>query len=421
MAETVNRGPTVNVGSLMDGRLEAFDGPSIEYQGVVVPDVRFSPMAKDGLAPARVKGFFSSSNFVVVDAIPSNTSTTTVAAAQAPSSTTGTLLLLATGFVGTAAGVPVFSPGIPIIPVGTTKVVTVSAIDFGFATGTTTAASSTVVVVDNTQFTLGQWIVIAGAGSAGATNVALICQVASIATANTTTITVSPVAATGLANAPIGQGNLYSQFLPPATQFGPSAASASAAEPYRAVGLACVLDPAQAVCRNITVTAATITAGTGTFLVSGYDLYGVPMTELLTASGTTTVAGKKAFKYVNTIASQTVPAAGANVNFGTGDVVGLAMRSDKWEYLDVFFNGGFAINNTGWTAAVTTLATNTTGDVRGTQNCSTVLVGGTGGTAVAGGGLNGVKRLTIVEAIPQQAMINANPVNYTSLFGVTQA
>lgn len=424
MAETIFRGPGVVGGSLIDNRVEPFDGPSIGYQGDVILDPRLGPLPKDGLSPGRVKGFYNAFYTVATDAIPQATSTTVVAASQTPSTTLGVALTLKTAQAGTAAGVTVFSPGVPIVPIGTTTLVTVAAIDFGFTTGTTVANSSTVAVVDNTLFTIGQWVVIPGAGAGGNTNTPLFTQVVSIATANLTGITISPVAATALSNQPVGQGNLYSQLLPPAASFGPSAVSANAAEPYRLAGLALSFDPAQGVARNLTIQSAATASGTGTFLVTGYDVYGNLMTELITASGTSATAGKKAFKYISTVKVQT---AGTTVTppavtVGVGDIVGLNFRSDKWEYTDIFFNGGFASNNTGWTSAVTTNpATNTTGDVRGTQNCSTILAGGAGGTAVTGGGFDGVKRLTIFQNIPMIAAFNANPNSAVSLFGVAQS
>jgi hypothetical protein len=419
MAETINRGPNVSIGSLMDGRVEPFDGPGIEYQGVVTPDPRFSPAPKDGVAPARVVGYYNSGQFIIVDAVPSATSTTTIAVAVAPSTTTGVALLLNTAVLGTAANVQVFAPGIPIIPTNTTVPVLVSAIDFGFTTGTTASNSSTVVVTDNTVFTLGQWIVIGGAGSGSVTNKALITQVASVS-ANGTGVFISPAAATALNNAPIGQGNLYSQFLPPATQFGPSAASANAAEPYQAAGFSKMFDPRQGVTRTLQMAAASIGSGTTVLLASGFDIYGVPMSELFTLSGTTAQLGKKAFKYIApggiTVASPATSGTPATVTVGVTDIMGFNIRNDKWEFLDIFYNGGFSINNTGWTSAVTSVATNTTGDVRGTQNMSTAQIGTTAATTI-----NGARRVTIVNAPPQQSMISATPLNSASLFGVTQA
>lgn len=417
MAETLLRGPGVSIGSLMDGRIEPWDGPSIEYQGDVIPDPRYSPANKDAVGPGAIKGFFSNPYFVLVDTIPSASSTATVAAAQAPSTTAGVALALTTAVLGTAAGVPVWTPGIPIIPSNTTVPVTVSAIDFGFTTGTTAANSSTVVVVDNSLFQVGQWIVIGGAGAAGATNVALFTQVQSKST-NTTVITISPSALTALNNAPIGQGNLYNTLLPPATQFGPAAASANASEPYKVAGFALAFDPLQGCARALSVTAASIGSGTTALTVSGYDIYGVAMTESITANGTTTVNGKKAFKYVSNIVVGTAATSGtpANVSVGVSDIVGVNVRSDKWEYLNVFWNGGFAINSTGWTKALSTTSTATTADVRGTQNLSTALTG-TGVVAST----DGARRVTIMMSVPVQNMVNATPLNSSSLFGTAQA
>ena len=190
MAETLLRGPGVSIGSLMDGRVEPLDGPSIEYQGDMIPDPRFSPANKDSLSPGAIKGWYSNPYFVLYDGIPSANTTANVAAAQAPSTTAGVAINLVTTVSGTAAGVQVWTPGIPIVPVGTTTPVTVSAIDFGFTTGTTAANSTTITVVDNSLFQVGQWVVVGGAGSSSATNVALVCQVQSVST-NTTVITVS--------------------------------------------------------------------------------------------------------------------------------------------------------------------------------------------------------------------------------------
>lgn len=415
MAETLLRGPGVSIGSLMDGRIEPWDGPSIEYQGDIIPDPRYSPANKDSTSPGAIKGYFSNPYFVLVDTIPSANATNTVAAAQAPSTTAGVALSLTTAVLGTAAGVPVWTPGIPIIPSSTTTPVTVSAIDFGFTTGTTAANSSTVVVVDNSQFQVGQWIVVGGAGASGATNVALFTQVQSKST-NTTVITISPSALTALNNAPIGQGNLYNPNLPPATQFGPAAVAANASEPYKVAGFGLAFDPLQGCARALSVTAASIGSGTTALTVSGYDIYGVPMTELITATGTTTVNGKKAFKYVSNIVVTTAATSGtpASVSVGVSDVFGLNVRSDKWEYLNTFWNGNWAPTSAGWTSALATTSSATTVDVRGTVNASTLAVATVAST-------NGARRLTIMMSVPLQNMVNATPLNSSSMFGPTQA
>ena len=416
MAETLLRGPGVSIGSLMDGRVEPLDGPSISYQGDMVPDPRFSPSNKDGLSPGVIKGFFNSPYFVLVDAIPSANTTASVAAAQAPSTTAGVALNLTTAVLGTAAGVQVWTPGVPLMPQGTSVATTVSVIDFGFTTGTTAANSTTVTVVDNTLFTIGQWIIIGGAGSSSATNVALVAQVQSQST-NSTVITISPAALTALNNAPIGNGNLYNTFLPPATQFGPAAASANGADPYKVVGFGLAFDPLQGVCRALCVQAASIGSGTTTLTVTGFDIYGFPMVETIACNGTTVVNGKKAWKYVSKIVVGTGATTGtpANVNVGVSDVFGINVRSDRWEYLNSFWNGGFAVNNTGWTAALATAATATTIDVRGTFNASSAVIG-TGVLASS----NGSARLTIMMSVPLKNMINATPLSSVSLLGTSQ-
>ncbi len=424
MAESVFRGPVVSVGSLMDGPgsgtsapITLTDGPSIEYQASMFPDPRFSPLNKDGLSPGRVKGWFNSPSVIIVDAIPSANGTANIAAAQAPSTTAGIALNLVTAQLGTAAGVPVPAAGVPIIPVGTSVATTVLAIDFGFGTGTTAANSSTVIVNDITLFQLGQWIVIPGAGAAGNTNTPLFTQVQSLSTnANSALITISPVALTALLNNPIGQGNLYSNLTPLATQFGPAAASANAAEPYRFAGLGVTFDPLQGVARALTISAASIGSGTTNVLVTGYDIYNNRMTEYLSANGTTVVNGKKAFKYILSVVTASTAATTvtpANIQIGLSDVFGVNLRMDKAEYLQVAWNGCTPTTQAGFTTALSTTSTTTTVDVRGTVNASTLAVATVAST-------NGARRLTVIMNVPINNMLNATPNATSSLFGTAQ-
>src|SRR5260370_39239304 len=141
MAETVLRGPSVNAGSLLDNTISPLDGPDVDYQGSVIPDPRFGPMAKDGLLPGRVRSFLNSPYFVLTDNVPMIASTTVLAAAQtAVLNTPFTLSTTALG--GSAANVPSIAPGVPIVPQGTTVATSVFALDCGFATGTTVVNSS---------------------------------------------------------------------------------------------------------------------------------------------------------------------------------------------------------------------------------------------------------------------------------------
>ncbi len=422
MPESLFEGPLVSAGALLNGPnagttapINPMDGPSLDYQGVGFLDPRFAPINKDGLAPGRIPMYFNSPSAVLVDAIPSATATANIAADQAPSTTAGVALALVTSQAGTSAGVPVRAPGIPIIPVGTSVATTVLAIDFGFATGTTVANSSTVVVDDNSKFQLGQWIVIPGVGASGNTNTPLFTQVQSLST-NTTVLTISPVAATAGNNLPIGQGNFYGNLTPPATQFGPAAASANAAEPYRIAGVGKTFDPLQGVCRALNITAASIGSGTTAVTVTGYDIYGNLMTELLTANGTTIVNGKKAFKYVRSIVVATAATSGtpANIGIGVSDVFGVNLRMDRAEYMSVSWNGCSPTTQAGFTTALATSSNATSADVRGTINASTLAVASVAST-------NGGRRLTVIMNVPINNMLNATPNATAQLFGAPQA
>ncbi len=418
MAETIVQGPLVSGGSLINNSVSPTDGPEIQYQGSIFPDPRYSPMAKDGLAPGRVKGFPLAPAVTVVDAIPSANSTGAIVASVVPSTVAGIALTLVTAQAGTAAGVTVFAPGVPIIPLGTTKVVTVGAIDFGFATGTTVANSTTVIVNDNSLFSVGQWVIIPGVN--GTTTAALFTQVQMVSASNTTIITVSPAPLTALSHVPIGQANLYGNLTPPASQFGPSAVVPTGAEPYRLAGFGLAFDPLQGVARCLQVSAASTGSGTTSIFVTGYDVFGVLMTETIgPTAGTTAIYGKKAFKYIASVNSTGTPATTvtpAAINVGVSDLFGLPLRADKWEYLNINWNGCSAPTSAGFTAALVTTSTQTTIDVRGTVNASTLNVATVAST-------NGARRLTIIQYPALTNMLNsgpASPLGTAALFGTPQ-
>lgn len=124
--------------------------------------------------------------------------------------------------------------------------------------------------------------------------------------------------------------------------------------------------------------ASSIVATTAT--VTGYDEWGQKMVELftVTATGTTkTVAGKKAFKHILSVALTAAGDATANTyNLGWGDVLGLPYKlADKSDLLAVFGDGTQEMATSTVVAAVTTTATNATGDVRGTVEPATATNG----------------------------------------------
>ena len=427
MAETNFRGPVNAMGSLeveagTSATITPFDGPSGFYQTIAMLDPRSAPFAKDGTSPGRAPAFLANPDFWACDNKPQATNATCIAGSQVATSLVA--MGLATAQVTNPnAGSPFLAVGIPILPQGTSNVVTAAlAIDFGFSTGTTVANSSTVAVYDSTKYTVGQWIVIGGAGISNTSS--FFTQVQSIGTSNTTTITVAPVAPAASSSAPIGQANIFGAGLYPSpTQFGPSAVAGTYASPNIQAGLLRVHNSAETLARNVSITLATGGVATAvTFLVSGWDVWRAPMTELITSPATTSATvsyGQKAFKYISSVTPQSASTGGNSYAVGIGDVFGLPFRADEWEQTNSFWAGTASANSTGFTAAATTApATNTTGDVRGTFQ-----VGASGrGSAITGTlSANGTSRLAIIQNLGIWNVVFGTPNNTVPMFGVAQS
>ena len=139
--------------------------------------------------------------------------------------------------------------------------------------------------------------------------------------------------------------------------------------------------------------------------ISGYDYYGQAMTETITVSvAGTPVSGKKAFYQV---ASATINGSATAVTVGTTDIFGLPLRAyDAGYVVSVGWNNTLARDaGTFVPADMTSPATSTTGDVRGTYTPSSAS--------------NGVKRLVMVIGVPA---IAAGPnATRVGALGVTQA
>lgn len=428
MGETNWRGPLNAMGSLevdagTTASIQPFDGPSGFYQGIVYPDIRGAPFPAEGTAPGRASGFLDIASQFTIDNKPQANATNVIATSQV-ATTSLAIALVTAAPAGANAGSPQLTVAVPILPGGTTVVTTAPiALDFGFTTGTTTAASSTVVVYDNTQFTLGQWLFIGGAGASGNT-AGLFTQVTAIATANFTGINVFPLPTGSLNNAPIGQAALYgSGLLPAQTQFGPGSVTPTAINPNVLAGLYKVHNPREAIARNLSITL--VTGGVATavgFLALGWDLWRQPMSELITVPATTsatTAYGKKAFKFISSITPQSASTGGNSYAVGVGDVFGFPMRADEWEQTQILWNGCQVPTSLGFTGAVSTTgspATNTTGDVRGTIQVSTV--GGGSAAAVATAQVsNGTARLCVIQNAGVWNQIFGTPINTVPMFG----
>ena len=157
--------------------------------------------------------------------------------------------------------------------------------------------------------------------------------------------------------------------------------------------------------------AVSITIGTGTITdravtVTGYDIYGQAMSEVLQTGTTqsTTINGKKAF---HQIASVTVAnTVGGTLAVGTTDILGSPVRITDAGYVARAGWANTLAEDAGtFVAAVTTAATTTSGDVRGTY--------------VPSSAANGTRRLVMGILLPA---ISVGPnATRAGALGVTQA
>lgn len=132
---------------------------------------------------------------------------------------------------------------------------------------------------------------------------------------------------------------------------------------YGTDGTVNVWDPGTLIARAVRITSGGNDSGI-TFNVRGYDIFGFPMSENITGANAGIATGAKAWKYITSITPSA--AAAGTVKAGTADIFGLPLRADFFAYVDVVWNNTAITANTGYVAAVTTTASATTGDVRGT-------------------------------------------------------
>ena len=157
--------------------------------------------------------------------------------------------------------------------------------------------------------------------------------------------------------------------------------------------------------RAVSITAAG--ANTATYLVSGYDTYGQPLTQSLAAPSTSTVTTLKAFKSVVSITNLNATAGTNGLTVGYRDVFGLPWRvTDAGYIVSVKWAGALADDAGTFVAAVTTDPnTAALGDVRGTYTPSSAA--------------NGTRRLLVHISLP--AIASGPFATRTGALGVTPA
>lgn len=394
---SVNSGPNVSTGNTNPVQnYEPDQGPDVSFQGNAIIDPRF--VASIGGAPGtKIPCLFANPYFVLLDAVPQTASATRIAAAA--NVVSGTAMTLATAqAAGLSVAVPIVPFGLPFLYQNIIKVL---ALDFGFTTGNLIAGSTQLTIPAGMwkSFKPNQALVIPGAGATA--NTPLLTSVVGPITANTLTITLLNASGQTINGAQVGSADV----------------TGIAAQPYAFAGAIALSDPTQNIARGVSVTG--VAGGTGgNFVVRGYDIYGTAMSETIVATaGATTTYGNKAFKYIASVTPSFTNA--SNYSVGTADSFGFSVRSDFWEYMNVYWAGSFLSTSTGWTVADATVpALSTTGDSRGTMQVGNTNRSGAG---AAGGSANGVSRLAVFMSVPMYNAINSTNLNYSTLFGSTQA
>lgn len=397
-------GPVVSFGTAAadsyDNNPEA--GTSLFYNGAGILDPRpyygYNPGQDFG---ADTAGWLGTSNISTLNVVPYALSTAGIAAAAATVAATPMTLVSANS---TTTGVSV-AQSIARADTGAT-VTGLLAIDgytsiSGYVSNGTSGTAGNILTVTtaaNGPLIIG--MVITGTGIATGTYVTGYGPTTSAAAAGTGftgTYTVSTSVAAGTSGSPLTiTANVGSSTV--------NALNASRI-PFGSAGTIQPWNPQGLLGRAVSVTATTV--GTSpVFTVAGYDIYGFPMTEALTATASSTVNGKKAFKYITSV----TPSAADSTNtysIGVSDIIGLPLRSDNFG--DILVNYSASLDpalvtaNTGYTAAVKTLATATTGDVRGTYALQTAAAKAT-------------NRLFVRQT---PALYNVGSI--VGLYGVTQA
>jgi hypothetical protein len=406
-------GPLVSFGESPYGTTDSYPeiGPSLFFGGAGILDPRipfsYTPGQDFG---ATTAGFLGIQDVMSLNIVPYTLNTSAIAAsANTTASTAMTLASSSSASTGVAVAQSIVRSDTGAAVTGLLGIDAFTQVTGYISNGTSGTAGN---------------ILIVSAASAGQLTIGMVISGTGIA-ANTTITGYGPtVTATDggsgdgytgsytVSGAPVAAGTSASQ-LTISASLGNSTLNAIAAErtPFGSAGTIQLWNPMALTARAVSITTSAATVGTtNVFTVAGYDIYGYPMSEAIsvpstTVSGTTT-NGKKAFKFITSV-TPSVTDATTSYSVGTTDIFGLPLRSDYFGNATFIYPGTGSTNLvtsvTGYTAAVTTTATTTTGDVRGTYALQTAASTGT-------------NRL-IVRQSPALYHISSA----TGLFGVTQA
>lgn len=161
-------------------------------------------------------------------------------------------------------------------------------------------------------------------------------------------------------------------------------------------------DPSTMLSRTVQIVSGGVDTGI-TFTVTGWDVYGFPMTETITGASGAAASGAKAWKFISAVTH--TGSVASTVTVGTNDVIGLPFQVLRFGRIAINYNNAGITANTGFTAAVVTVpSTSILGDVRGTYLLPSAA--------------DGTKTIQIFVTVPPAVLNTVNGA--ASVYGVTQ-
>lgn len=237
--------------------------------------------------------------------------------------------------------------------------------------------------------------------------------------------TTIPVAGVALTLTPLASfGAIQTTIVAPETGLSVSVIaidSTAAVLAYGSGGTVAIWNPAAGSGRVISLTKASTDATALVYTVNGRDMYGIKMTETITASTLSSVGiGKKAFKYISSIIPATTTINSTGVGVGFIDTFGFPL------VVNYLAGNAVTVSSNPLTPSAITLssanavlastvatATSTTPDARGTYASSIA----TTGTSAS---LSSAVRVTISVPITPAMTYGITPSDQSAMFGITQ-
>lgn len=421
MTTTAHAGPLVVFGQEQPAPLEynAEAGTSLFFNGSGILDPRQPYTYTPGQDMGQpIAGFLGVNDVITLNvSIAANSATAIAASATVAAATPMTLVSASSATTGVAVGVGIARADTNVAVTGLLALDAYTSVSGYISNGTSGTAGNLLIITAQTAPQLSIGMILSGTGIGS--NVQITGYGPNIGTTSATQAGVGFAGVYTISGPPIAVGTSGSPATITATAGSSTLNGVTCSRQLFGSSGSIQLWNPQALCsRALVVTPSTTTTSAVTFAVSGYDVYGFPMTEniIVPTSSSSAVTGLKAFKYISSI---TPSASGGAVLYsvGTSLTIGLPLRSDNFGDTIIYYAAAsltaplLVTSATGYTVSVTATSTGTgvgagvqtTGDVRGTYVLQTAPT-------------TGSARLVV-----RQSPLLYNIPTATGLFGVTQA